>query len=136
MLVCKENKAMKATLFAAAFLTILSTASFAQNAVNSDTASITHAQAKELVRTAKTPEDYLTLRNYYARVAQVESLKAAEEKAEWNRRAANPLIYARKYPSPVDSAHYLYDSYSENAKTSAAEARRYEQLAMGAKNNN
>lgn len=127
---------MKATLFATAFLIILSTVSFAQNAVNSDAVNMTHAQAKALVRTAKTPEDYLALRNYYAHVAQVESLKAAGEKAEWNRRAANPLIYARKYPSPVDSAHYLYDSYSENAKISASEAKRYEQLAMGAKNNN
>jgi hypothetical protein len=126
---------MKATLFAATFLTILSTASIAQNAVSTDNASLTNAQAKTLSHNAKTPEDYLALRNYYAHVSQVESAKAAEEKVEWDRRAANPTVYARKYPSPVDSAHYLYDSYLHTAKVSAAEAKRYEQLAMSAKTN-
>jgi hypothetical protein len=120
---------MKATLFAAAFLTILSTASLAQNAVNTET-TITSAQAKALARNAKTPAEYLMLRNYYAHVAQVESQKAAEEKQEWDRRAANPAVYARKYPNPVDSAHYLYDSYSENARAAAAEAKHYDELAL------
>ena len=124
---------MKFTLFAAAFLTILSTASLAQNAGTTGPINITRAQARTLAHNARTPAEYLTLRDYYAHVAQAESLKAAEEKQEWDRRAANPTVYARKYPSPVDSAHYLYDSYAENARVAAAEAKHYDELALSAK---
>ena len=124
---------MKFTLFAAAFLTILSTASLAQNAANTQPAHVTRAQARTLARNAKTPAEYLTLRDYYAHVAQTESLKAAEEKQEWDRRAANPTVYARKYPSPVDSAHYLYDSYTESARVAAAEAKHFDELALSAR---
>jgi hypothetical protein len=136
MLFGKENEAMKATLFAAAFMSILSTASLAQNAVSTEPVTITHTQAKALIRTAKSPADYLTLRDYYAHLAHGESIKAAEEKQEWDRRAANPGVYARKYPSPVDSAHYLYDAHLESAKVAAAEAIRYEKLAMFARESN
>ena len=127
---------MKVTLFAAAFLTILSTASLAQNAVNTDPSTITPTQARALRSTAKGPADYLALHNYYAHLAQVENVKAAEEKQEWDRRAANPMVYARKYPSPVDSAHYLYDAYLESARSATAEASRYEKLATSMKENN
>ncbi len=124
---------MKFTLIAAAFLTILSTASLAQNTTHTDPTTMTRAQAKILARNARTSAEYLTLRDYYAHVAQTESLKAAEEKQEWERRAANPMVYARKYPSPVDSAHYLYDSYAENARVAAAEAKHYDELVISTK---
>jgi len=126
---------MRVTLFTAAFLTILSTASLAQNAVSIESNNVTSSQAKSLVRSAKTAADYLTLRDYYAHLARVEGLKAAEEKQEWDRRAANPAVYARKYPSPVDSAHYLYDAHLQSAKAAAAAAERYEKLAAAAKGN-
>jgi len=126
---------MKVTLFTAAFLTILSTASLAQNAESTESANITSSQAKSLARSARTSADYLILRNYYAHLAQAENLKAAEEKQEWERRAANPAVYARKYPSPVDSAHYLYDVHLQNAKAAAAQAGRYEKMAASAKGN-
>lgn len=124
---------MKFTLLAAAFLTILSAASFAQNDVNTGSIHITRAQAKTLARNARTPEEYLTLRDYYTHMAQAESLKAAEEKQEWERRAAIPTVYARKYPSPADSAHFLYDSYVENARVAASEAKHYDELAQAAR---
>jgi hypothetical protein len=135
MLICKENKAMKVTLFAAAFLTILSTASLAQNAATAESVNYTSAQVRVLVHNARTPAEYKALRDYYAHLADVDSLKASDEKREWERRAANPVAYARKYPSPVDSAHYLYDSYSASAKAAANEAARYGKLAASVKEN-
>jgi len=85
---------MKVSPFPVAFLTIFSTVSFAQSAVSTEPATVTHTQAKALARSAKTPAEYSSLRNYYFHLAQKESLKAAEEKQEWDRRAANPTVYA------------------------------------------
>jgi hypothetical protein len=128
---------MKATLFAAALLTIASTASLAQNVVHAEQpAHYSHSQLKALIRNARTSADYLALRDYYSHIAETDRNLAAEEKQEWNRRAANPVAYARKYPSPVDSAHYLYDSYSQSANTAESEARRYELLAKTARDTN
>jgi hypothetical protein len=130
MLSNKENEAMKAFLFAAAFLTITSMTSLAENAPSTEPAHYSHSQIRSLIRSAKTPAEYLVLRNYYSQVAETDRRLAAEEKQEWDRRAANPVAYGRKYPSPVDSAHYLYDSYMQKAQASAEEAERYAKLAQ------
>jgi hypothetical protein len=122
---------MKALVFTA-FLTIASTACIAQTTSQ----QYTHSQIKAMTRNAKTPADYLALRDYYNHQADVSNAQAAEEKREWERRMANPTVYARKYPTPVDSAHYLYDSYVQKAKTSADLAQHYEQLANAARPSN
>jgi hypothetical protein len=127
---------MKAPIFAAAFLAIASTASIAQNVTHAESTHYHHSQLKALIRNAKTPTDYLALRDYYSHLAKSDRILASEEKQEWDRRAANPIAYARKYPSPVDSAHYLYDSYSQSANAAESEAQRYEQLASTAKYTN
>jgi hypothetical protein len=128
----KEIEAMKATLFAAAFLTIVTTASLAQNATSTEPTPTTQAQVKSLVRNAKTPADYIALHDYYAHAAEIDRAKAAEAKQEWERRSANPVAYGRKYPTPIDSAHYLYESYQQSADAAAAKAQRYQQLAESA----
>jgi hypothetical protein len=90
-------------------------------------AHYTHAQLRSIVTNAKTPAEYNALRDYFSQAAEVNRIKAAEEKQEWDRRKAYP---PRKYPSPVDSAHYLYDYYLQNAKTETAKADHYQQLAQ------
>ena len=120
---------MKATLFAAAFLTIVTTASLAQNATSTETTT-TRAQVQSLVKNAKTPADYLALHDYYAHAAEIDRAKAAEAKQEWERRSANPVAYGRKYPTPIDSAHYLYESYQQSADAAAAKAQHYQELAQ------
>ena len=123
---------MKSLVFIA-FLAIAETACIGQSAASTDSVHYTHAQVKNMVQSAKTSADYLALRDYYNHLAETNRSLADEEKQEWDRRAANPTVYARKYPSPVDSAHYLYDSYAQKAKASTDQAQRYEQLANEAK---
>jgi hypothetical protein len=126
---------MKAFMFAA-FLTVASAAGSAQTSTSADSSHYTHSQVKAMIRSAKTPADYLALRDYYNHLAETNRALAAEEKQEWERRSANPMAYARKYPSPVDSAHYLYDSYVQSAKASADNAQQYDKLAGTAKVSN
>ncbi len=90
-------------------------------------AHYTRAQLRSIVANAKTPADYSALRDYYSHAAELSRVKAAEEKQEWDRRKAYP---PRKYPSPVDSAHYLYDYYLQDANAKAAKADHYQQLAQ------
>jgi hypothetical protein len=90
-------------------------------------AHYTRAQLRSAIQNAKTPEDYNALRDYFSHAAELSRIKATEEKQEWDRRKAYP---PRKYPSPVDSAHYLYDYYLQDAKTEAAKADHYQQLAQ------
>ncbi len=90
-------------------------------------AHCTHAELHSLIRNAKTPAEYEALRDYFSNAAELSRAKAAEEKQEWDCRKAFP---PRKYPSPADSAHYLYDYYLQDANTKAAKAEHYEQLAQ------
>jgi hypothetical protein len=90
-------------------------------------AHYTRAQLRSIVANAKTPADYNALRDYYSHAAELSRIKAAEEKQEWDSRKAYPQ---RKYPSPVDSAHYLYDYYLQDANTETAKADHYQQLAQ------
>jgi hypothetical protein len=91
------------------------------------TANYTRAQLRSAIQNAKTPEDYNALRDYFSHTAELSRIKAMEEKQEWDRRKAYP---PKKYPSPVDSAHYLYDYYLQDARTETAKADRYQQLAQ------
>jgi hypothetical protein len=120
---------MKTTVISAAFLTLLATAGIAQDFASEKAVHYTHASFTPLVRNATTSADYLALRDYYNRQAKTDSVRADEEKLEWQRRSANPAIYAKRYPSPVDSAHYLYEYYLQAAEASSAKAEHYEQLA-------
>jgi hypothetical protein len=90
-------------------------------------AHYTRAQLRSIVTNAKTPAEYNALRDYYSHAAELSRIKAAEEKQAWDSRKAYP---PRKYPSPVDSAHYLYDYYLQDARAETAKAVHYEQLAQ------
>jgi hypothetical protein len=123
---------MKALVFIA-FLAIAETACIGQSATSTNSLHYTRTQVRSMVQNAKTSADYLVLHDYYNHLAETNRLLADEERQEWDRRAANPTVYAKKYPAPVDSAHYLYDSYVQKTKASAEQAHRYEQLAHEAK---
>jgi len=89
----------------------------------------TQAQLKQLVKDANTPSQYQTLAGYYDTQKKRYLAQAAEEKQEWVRRSANVMLTAAKYPRPVDSAHYLYDYFTDKAGESGQLAAKYVQLA-------
>jgi hypothetical protein len=124
---------MKVILFAVTLCTIGSRATLAQTVTTITTPHYAHAKLRHLIKNAKTPEDYRVLRDYFSHVAEIDRAKAAEEKQEWDRRKTYPV---RKYPSPVDSAHYLYDSYVVEADAAKAKSEHYEQLAENSTTHN
>src|ERR1035441_5289794 len=75
----------------------------------------THAQLKNLLQDAHTPEEYNSLALYYGNLQKHYLLVAAEEKREWERRSQNVMGTFAKYPRPVDSAHYLCEYYGLKA---------------------
>jgi len=81
--------------------------------------------------TANTPADYKQLAGYYHQQEAKYRAEAAAEKAERDRRAqVNASVY-QKYPRPVDSSQYRYESYTTDADQAALKAQHYEQLAAG-----
>jgi hypothetical protein len=113
-------------------------AALAQSA--SETANLTPQlpaqQIHELIRSAHTPADYKQLAGYYHQQEAKYRAEAAAEKIERDRRAqVNAGLY-QKYPRPVDSAQYLYESYTTDADQAALKAQHYEQLASGQNDHN
>ncbi len=84
---------------------------------------------RDLMRSAHNSAQYQLLADYFRQQESSYRVKAAAEKMEWDRRAQQMTGAAQKYPRPVDSAHYLYDSYLLKADQSGTLAQHYEQLA-------
>jgi hypothetical protein len=79
--------------------------------------------------------EYHELAGYFSQQEAVYRAQAAAEKTELDRRAqVNAALY-QKFPRPVDSAQYYYDSYASSADQAARQARHYEQLAANAPSN-
>jgi hypothetical protein len=119
---------MKTILFVASLCWIGSaaTAQSASTIATPVSVHYTHSELTSLIKNAKTPAEYSALRDYYGHVAELDRAKAAQEKQEWDLRKAYP---PRKFPSPVDSAHNLYDSYVYEANAASTKADHYDQLA-------
>jgi hypothetical protein len=95
----------------------------------SSPAQLSRHQLHLLLKTAHSSAQYGQLASYYRAKEADYRAKAAEEKAEWDRRAqVNASLY-QKFPRPVDSAQHLYQSYVADADQAAATAKHYEQLA-------
>ena len=112
----------------------LATAGSAQT-VSSSNGGDTHytkAQLKRMAADAHTPSQYEALAAYYGKRQTDFMAQAAEEKQEWARRSAHVVLTAAKYPRPVDSAHYLYDYYTNEAAEAGQLAAKYNQLAAPA----
>jgi hypothetical protein len=90
-------------------------------------------QVRTLARSAHSAAEYRQLADYYrVRSSQLRA-QATAELAERDRRAQFTMGTAQKYPRPVDSAQYLYDSLTEQADQAAAQAQHYDQLAGATK---
>jgi hypothetical protein len=90
---------------------------------------LSEGQLKQLARNAHAPEEYKILASYYAERQNIYLQKAAEEKAEWERRSQNVVGSHAKYPRPVDSAKNLYEYYIAEAGDSARLEAKYSALA-------
>ena len=91
-----------------------------------------HAEVRQQMQNAHNPEQYQSLAIYFRQQEKSYLVKAASEKLLWEARAQNTVGSGQKYPRPVDSAHYLYDSYAYDADRSGKLAAQYEQLAASA----
>jgi hypothetical protein len=103
--------------------------STAQNA--SLTAPISSHEAHDLTKSARSVAQFRELAEYFRRQESDYRADAAAEKVERDRRATVYAGLYQKYPRPVDSAQYLYDSYLTSANVAALQAQRYEHLAGG-----
>jgi hypothetical protein len=92
-------------------------------------APMTGHEVQSLIRTANSSAQYKQIADYYHQQEAMYRAKAAEEKAERDRRAQVNAALMQKYPRPVDSAQYLYESYSSDANSAAVQAQHYYQLA-------
>jgi hypothetical protein len=95
------------------------------------TAPLSPQEVRALLKSAHTSTEYKQVAAYYRQQEADYRGKAAAEKAERDRRAQIDAGLYQKYPRPVDSAQYLYDSYVSSADRAALQARHYDQLAAG-----
>jgi len=84
---------------------------------------------QSLIKSAHSSAQYTQIAGYYHQREAMYRAKAAEEKAERDRRAQVNAALMQKYPRPVDSAQYLYESYLSDANSAAVQAQHYDQLA-------
>jgi hypothetical protein len=104
---------------------------FAQS-VQSVTCRYSRSELHRQMQNAHNPEQYRALARYFQSQKSLFLTKSAQEKAIWSARTQNPAGSGQKYPRPVDSAHYLYDSYVYDASHFSKLADHYEQLADAA----
>jgi hypothetical protein len=85
-------------------------------------------QLRSLIQNAHSTADYKQLADYYHQQEAKFRAEAIVDKAERDRRAqVNAGLY-QKFPRPVDSAQYFYQSDLNNADHAALQAQHYEQL--------
>jgi hypothetical protein len=123
---------MKLSLFATCILSLaLAGVASAQGAASAPEtgAHYTQAQLKQLAFNAHAPAQYTALANYYGGQRNDYLQKAAEEKAEWDRRSQNIVSVAAKYPRPVDSARNLYEYYMYKASEAGTLEAKYNRLS-------
>jgi hypothetical protein len=92
-------------------------------------APTTQAKLNQLAMAAHSPAEFRTVAGYYGDRQARCLRKAAEEKAEWERRSAVTVSIAAKYPRPVDSARNLYEYYMYKASEAATLQAKFNQLA-------
>jgi hypothetical protein len=91
--------------------------------------AISQQNLQTLVKNARSSSDYKQLADYYRQQEARFRTEAAADKAELDRRAqVNASLY-QKFPRPIDSARYFYQTSLSNATDAALQAQHYEQLA-------
>ena len=92
-------------------------------------AQLTKAQLKQLLQSAHTPDQYRALADYYGQQERTYMQQATAERLEWIRRGQNTTAVAAKYPRPVDSARYLYESYAYKESEAGKLANKFGHMA-------
>ena len=87
------------------------------------TATMSSHELHTLIKNAHSSAEYTHLAGYFRRQEAMYRTKAAEERAERDRRAHVNAALMQKYPRPVDSAQSLYERYSADADRAAAQYR-------------
>ena len=87
-------------------------------------------QVRSLIKTAHSHAQYRQLAGYFRQREAYYRSQAVAEKIERDRRAQVNASLEQKYPRPVDSANYLYESHLADADIAAAQARHYDNLAV------
>jgi len=93
------------------------------------TAPLSGRELHSLMLNAHSAAQYKQLAGYFHQMEAKYRAEATAEKAERDRRAQVNAGLMQKYPRPVDSAQYLYESYVSQADSAALQAQHYEQLA-------
>jgi hypothetical protein len=106
-------------------LLVLPSSSRAQSD-NAPTMQMSHGELKRLQREAESPAQFKMLANYYRQKEEEFSVKATDEKTEWERRGKDVTGPMAKPPRPVDSARNLYEYYQYEADQAAKLAVQYE----------
>jgi hypothetical protein len=92
-------------------------------------APISAHDVHNLMKNANSKAQYEQLASYFHQQEAQYRAKAATEKAEWEQLAKDSSPRAQKYPRPVDSVQYSYESYVTQANNAALQARHFEMLA-------
>jgi hypothetical protein len=86
-------------------------------------------EVHSLMLSAHSSAQYQQLASYFHQQESKFRAEAAAEKIERDRRAQVNAALMQKYPRPVDSAQYLYESYVSQADSAALQAQHFNQLA-------
>lgn len=92
-------------------------------------APMTPREVHSLMRSAHESAQYKQIADYFHQQEAKFRAEAAAEKNERDRRAQVNASLMQKYPRPVDSAQYLYESYVSQADSAAVQAQHFDQLA-------
>ncbi len=93
------------------------------------TAPLSGRELHSLILNAHSAAQYQQLAGYFHQMETKYRAEATAEKAERDRRAQINAGLMQKYPRPVDSAQYLYESYVSQADSAALQAQHFDQLA-------
>lgn len=93
------------------------------------TAQMSRQELHNLIKTAHDMGQYKQLADYFHQQEAKYRAEAAAEKLERDRRAQVNAGLMQKYPRPVDTAQYLYESYVSQADDAALQAQHFDQLA-------
>ena len=117
---------MKARTLISIVLSLGSVVSLAQSGHITEK-QYSRAELRQQIQNAHNPQQYQALADYFRQQQKSFQAKASAEKLVWDARAQNAS--GNKYPRPVDSARYLYESYSYDADRTGKLADHYEQLS-------
>lgn len=95
-------------------------------------ASYSHAEVKQMLQNAHTPEQYQALAAYFREQQQSFRERARGEWSEAVRRSQFSFVTAAKYPRPVDSSMNRYEYFSYKSRQMAQKAAYFERLSARA----